>query len=375
MSRLAAMLAAAIVTGAPGAEAQQIPTEPGPPVAADEVRDAEGGPDERQVVVVPIPQTDPALGAGLTAVAMMLYRPEGAADPWTTGAGALYTDSRSWAVGGFQRANLLEGRLRLTGLAGYGDFNIDFYGVGGDAGSSGRSVGLNQSGATVMAQSLWEVAPDWFVGPRLRVVSIRTTLTTPVIPALGIDPADLEIEGVSASLGISTEYDTRDSEYGPRQGVYGTAEWMRATEALGSDFEYDHLQASLNAYRPLGPETVLAGRAYYCSASEDAPFFDLCLFGAHNDLRGYSSGQYRDHEMYAVQVEVRRHLFGRLGAVAFAGVGGISPDRSWDEATTLPAAGVGLRFEASREYRVNLSVDVAVGDGSSGLYVYLGEAF
>jgi hypothetical protein len=41
----------------------------------------------------------------------------------------------------------------------------------------------------------------------------------------------------------------------------------------------------------------------------------------------------------------------------------------------LPAAGIGARFEASTKYHVNLSIDYAVGDGSSALYFYVGEAF
>lgn len=335
-------------------------------------REDEGG---VQVVVAPIPQTDPALGAGIMVVGMLLYEPNENSGPWTTGIGALYTDSESWAVGLFQKASLRNDHLRVTAIAAYGDFNIDFYGVGGDAASSGRSVGLNQRGAAFVTQALFEATPDLYIGPRLRVISLDTSLTSPPPPDLGIDPIDLELHGVSASLGISAEYDTRDSEYSPHAGVYLTAEWMRAASGLGSDFSYDKAQFALNAYHPLGEEAVLAARAYYCSASDGAPFFDLCLFGAHNDLRGYSSGQYRDRQMFSTQVEYRRHLFGRFGMTAFAGVGGVAPQQAWDDATILPAGGVGLRFEASRQYRLNVSIDAAVGDGSSGVYVYIGEAF
>lgn len=344
---------------------------------AQEVTAASDGADDDgvQVVVAPIPQTDPALGAGIMVLGMVLYEPSEHSGPWTTGIGALYTDSESWAVGLFQKASLRNDQIRVTAIAAYGDFNIDFYGVGGDAASSGRSVGLNQRGAAFVSQVLFEAAPGLYIGPRLRVISLDTSLTSPPPPGLGIDPADLALHGVSSSLGLSAEYDTRDSQYSPHSGVYITAEWMRAAEGLGSDFSYDKAQVALNAYHPMGEEAVLAARAYYCSASDEAPFFDLCLFGAHNDLRGYSSGQYRDRQMFSTQVEYRRHLFGRFGMTAFAGVGGVAPQESWDEATILPAGGVGLRFEASRQYRLNVSVDAAVGDGSSGVYVYIGEAF
>lgn len=328
------------------------------------------------IVLAPIPQSDPTLGAGLAVVGVYLYQPEGSTRPWTTGAGALYTDSRSWAVGAFQKASLRADRIRVTAIAGVGEFNVDFYGVGGDAASRGRSVELNQHAAALLGQAMFRTGEDFYIGPKLQVISLRSRLVTPAIPGLGIDPAELTLDSISSSLGAAAEFDTRDSEYGPRSGLYGTGQWMFAAPAFGSDFRYSKAQAAINAYHPAGEDAVVAMRGYLCSASDDTPFFDLCLFGTHNDLRGYAGGQYRDRAMFATQVEYRRHLFWKLGGVAFAGVGGVAPDfSSWNDATILPAAGLGLRIEASREYRLNFSIDAAVGNGSTGLYLYLGEAF
>jgi len=80
--------------------------------------------------------------------------------------------------------------------------------------------------------------------------------------------------------------------------------------------------------------------------------------------------------MWAMQAEYRMPLFWRFGAVAFAGVGGIAPgiDQLGDS-TVLPSAGVGLRFAASKTYRVNVSLDAAWGKDSSAVYFYIGEAF
>lgn len=328
-----------------------------------------------QIVLAPIPQSNPTLGSGLTLVGMVLYTPEGSERAWTTGAAGMYTDSQSWGVGVFQKAYLMDDRLRVTAAAGYGRFNIDFYGVGGDAGSRDRYVQLEQRAGVGLGQALWGVQPELFLGPRLQVISLTSTLRTPPIPDLGIDPAELSVHGTSVSLGPSLEYDTRDSEYGTRSGVYATADWMFAGEAIGSDFHYSKGQFAANYYRPAGDNAVLAARAYACSAS-DAPFFDLCLYGSHNDLRGYAGGQYRDTAMGTAQVEYRRHLFGRFGMVLFGGAGFVSPGWSdLNEATFLPAAGAGLRVEVSKEYHLNLSVDAAVGRESTGLYLYIGEAF
>lgn len=39
------------------------------------------------------------------------------------------------------------------------------------------------------------------------------------------------------------------------------------------------------------------------------------------------------------------------------------------------AAGVGVRYQLSKQQRLNIRVDFAVGDGSTGVYFNLGEAF
>ncbi len=48
---------------------------------------------------------------------------------------------------------------------------------------------------------------------------------------------------------------------------------------------------------------------------------------------------------------------------------------NFDTDGILPSVGVGARFLASKEHRVNVSVDYAVGDNSAAFYVYIGEAF
>ena len=122
-------------------------------------------------------------------------------------------------------------------------------------------------------------------------------------------------------------------------------------------------------------KAVVAARLSVCDSGDGAPFFDLCMFGQNNDLRGYDPGRYRDHTLAAVQVEYRRDLFWRIGAVAFAGVGGVAPSFDKFGSNLLPAAGVGLRLKASKAHRVNASIDFAFGEDSHAFYFYIGEAF
>lgn len=333
-------------------------------------------------VAMPIPLSDPAIGTGLAVAGMALYNQGADGRPWTTGVGALYTDNTSWAAAAFHKSSFADDRYRLTVAGGYADLKVDFYGIGADAGSNGVSIGLNEKGVAGIAEFLVRVAPNLYLGARYRGATVDSSLNRSALdlPDLGldfdVDIPEIVVETAVSSLGLAVEHDTRDSEYAPRKGTYFTGDWLQADENLGSDFEYARLNVALNGYHGLGENTVIAWRGSACFSGDGAPFYDLCNFGSSNDLRGYPFGQFRDHAMYAVQAEVRQHLFWRFGGVAFAGVGEVASDFADLTADNLlPAAGVGLRFEASRKYRVNLSIDYAVGDDTEGLYFYVGEAF
>jgi outer membrane protein assembly factor BamA len=117
-------------------------------------------------------------------------------------------------------------------------------------------------------------------------------------------------------------------------------------------------------------------RGYLCQVSERAPLFDLCLYGAGSDLRGYEAGRYRDRAMFAGQAEYRFPLHGRFGAVVFGGWGKVA--RSFgdmNDEPALPSVGLGVRWLAAEKARVNLSVDVARGRDDTSLYVYVKESF
>lgn len=325
-------------------------------------------------VAMPIPVSNPAIGNGLAVAALGIYTHDPAAPPWITAVGGMYSDTHSWAAAVGQQANLRKDAIRLTVGGGGGDFHLDFYGVGAGAGARNVAIPIDQQGAGLLAEALFRVRPHTYVGVRYRGIAVKTTLDLSEIPFPDLQLPQFELESASSALGLSAEYDTRDSQFGPRKGSYATAQYLVAAEALGSDFDYNRFELAANTYHALSAKSVIAGRLALCDSGDGAPFYDLCLFGQNNDLRGYDPGRYRDHALASVQVEYRRDLFWRFGAVAFAGVGGVAP--SFDKlGKLLPAVGVGLRFKASKAQRVNASFDFAFGEDSQAFYFYIGEAF
>ena len=63
-------------------------------------------------------------------------------------------------------------------------------------------------------------------------------------------------------------------------------------------------------------------------------------------------------------------------ANATLGVGSVANSfGSFNSDSLLPSIGAGVRYMASKKYRVNVSMDYAVGRDFHGLYFYIGEAF
>jgi hypothetical protein len=373
VATLAVALCAGAVVSAAAAE------EPGTQVenGRDQARTLDVKPRDGKItpIVLPIPQSNPAIGTGLIGTGLLIYQPKGSDEPWTTGVAAFWFDSGSKGLGVFQEAHLKGDDIRLMALAGYADLHLDFFGVGPIAAARDLSIPLNEVGWAGIAQAAYRVKGKLYLGAKYRLIDLTTTIDTPEIPAPDLEPPAIQLQSRVSHLGAVALYDTRDSEFAPKKGVSARAEWLYGGEATGSDFNYFRITSEANYYRPVAGG-VLAARGYFCNVGHEAPFYDVCLFGSGPDLKGYIGGQYRDYAMFAVQAEYRRHLFWKIGAVAFAGVGGVA-SRPGDlfDAKPLPSIGAGVRYLASKKYGVNIGADYAFGDGSSGLYLHIGESF
>jgi len=124
-------------------------------------------------------------------------------------------------------------------------------------------------------------------------------------------------------------------------------------------------------------EHTLAGRFYHTTVFGDPPFYDYAVIGGDEYVRGYYLGRFRDKNFSTVQVELRNHLFWRIGISTFGGismmyekVGGIENE------SFKPNAGVGIRFLVDKNENTNLRIDYAIGaQNQSGFYISFGESF
>jgi outer membrane protein assembly factor BamA len=327
-------------------------------------------------VVMPIPISNPTIGTGLGAAAMFLYPVDTQSPVSSTTVGGFYTNNDSWAAGVSQKTFLAEDRFRLNGLFGYGNLNLDFYGIGTDAGNRGISIPITEKGFFFMPEMLTRIAGRLYGGLRYRFIQMETAfdLNELLNNNINFEPTPITVK--SSGAGLVMNYDSRDNPFNPYKGVFLDLNAVFAAKALGGDTDYQIYQAAYNYYYTIAEHMVLAYRAFGKFTAGDVPFYDLSFFGVHNDLRGYPGGQYLDKMMLATQLEYRWRFWKRWGMVAFAGVGEVARNLTdFNTQDLLPSAGAGLRFMVSEVHRVNISVDYARGKEGDAIYFYIGESF
>jgi len=349
---------------------QDFPVDTGTTVVDPEKLPEEKKKKKVNFVFAPIPIVNPTIGNGLAVAGLMLYKHDPESPASMTAVAAGYTDSDSWGVGVLQDSKFAKDRWRLKvgGAIAIARYELYLHDTAPDFHFS-----TEQEVRGGLAQALRRFGTHFFAGLRYQNANVLFPAPEEVQDLIPSEGLELNIAG----LGLVAEWDSRNHSFQPSGGNYLTIRNNFSREDLGADLEYDTYAIALNHYRGgFRDQDVFAMRLSLCSTTHDTPFFERCQFGSSHDLRGYAVGRYYDDAMYAAQVEYRAPIWKRLGAVAFAGIGGVAHSfGDFGSGETLAAGGVGLRFLASPEQKMNVSVDFAVGKDDSTFYVYIGEAF
>ena len=329
-------------------------------------------------IIAPIPISSPAFGSGLLVVSGYVFKlneQDKVSAPSWLGAAGTFTNNgtRALALGG--RLYLKENKYQTTFAVATGRANLDFFGIGRIPGASGISVPLQMDGSIFFGEAMRNVGKNIFVGPRYQYRRLAARIDGPS-PAGGFEIPAIDLKSNSAALGLHLQRDLRDNTFYPSKGSLFdfTADFFDQT--WGSRREYQTYKIAFNSFHELRKRHVLAYRVMGCTANGSVPFYDLCLFGFNNDLRGYTTGQFQNRRMFATQGEYRLDWKKRLGFVGFGGVGGVA--RTWSDFRSdqlLPAGGVGMRFNLDKKNHINYRVDLAFGREGRTLAIGIGEAF
>jgi len=327
----------------------------------------------------PIPIKNSQTGWGLVVVAGAIHRfdPDTTLKPSTGMVAGFYTQNQSWGIMAVEVARLRHDTWRLRGVLSHFDVRYDFYGIGEDAGDAGRSVGLEQPMDFAIGAALYRLLPGFYAGPA--AIWIRSKVMLQDDHGLSPPPSAQDMTTLNLlAPGAQAEYDTRNDDYWPRRGSLATFKGSFYATALGSARGFQRYAAAWSWFTNVrAPAFVLATNLNAAAAAGDAPFWAIPSVGmGRYGLRGYTQGRYRDHVVATAQAELRAHSSGRLAGTLFGGLAQVAPSvGELKDARALPAGGVGLRFQLTRQYPMHMRADYAWGRDESLFYFGVGEAF
>jgi hypothetical protein len=272
-----------------------------------------------RAVPIVLPVSNPTVGAGLGGGVLYLHEKGADANPddpaTMTGVFAMYTDTESWAFGGFHSGSYRDESIRVSVPVAHGEFHLKYYGVGDNSPFRENPLNYDATGNMFVPEASMELPIDnWFVGGKYRIIDIDTQFSDN-------DPTD-SIPGFNArqktaGFGLVTTYDTRDSNLWPRRGCMFDFSGMMNGHYAGGDYNYFKTGMKWVQYFTVSEPVTFVYRIDGEYISGDAPFWDL----ARIRLRGFSSGQYLDDVAVTWQAEIRWNIYGRWHVSAFGGGG------------------------------------------------------
>jgi hypothetical protein len=328
---------------------------------------------------VPIIITEPAVGTGLGAAAVFFHAPKGYdgdalqtnefVEPNITAIAAGGTENGTWFVGGGHFAHWKGDRIRYKGLLGYANVIVKFYGLDG---STTPGDGLEFTGKSLFVQqpiSFRMGESDFFLGAAWEYMAMETQFDLGTgIPAIDELTIDTELSGLKFFL----NYETLDNTFTPNEGIRAEVGVTRRDKAIGSDFDFDQLQAKLHAFKKLGNRFVLGARLEANTVDGDVPFFSV----PYISMRGVPALRYQGESVLTAELEGRWAFHPRVSAVGFVGAGKAA--KSWGDIGSAPSRvsrGLGLRYFIARKLGMHAGLDVAKGPEDTHYYLTFGSAW
>jgi outer membrane protein assembly factor BamA len=182
--------------------------------------------------------------------------------------------------------------------------------------------------------------------------------------------------GLSAGLGFSAAFDSRDNRYNASKGAYIISTLLFYPSGLGP---YPYTKFNLDARKFFNPwlRHVIAIQATTSYANGVVPFYGLPMLGGDSQMRGYYEGALRDNVLLDGQIEYRMPVWNIFGIVGWFGAGRVADQYSHLSLDGFHLSyGGGVRIKVDSKHNTNLRFDFGFGPGGiQGFYINFGEAF
>ncbi|MTG96770.1 MULTISPECIES: BamA/TamA family outer membrane protein [Myroides] len=244
-----------------------------------------------------------------------------------------------------------------------------FYGVGYQAGSANEYSKYDEYRLALKLDVLRKVLPNTYVGVTFSAQNFR---------AKNFEKEEMIPEGDMLSTAIGggfiLQYDSRDFIPNPSKGWFIKYEQVFFPKTLGSNHHFGRIDFTARTYQQVWKGGLLAFDLNGSFNNGDVQWNMLSLLGSARQMRGYFMGQYRDRKQLNTQVELRQKIYNRHGIAIWGGAGNVFENiKNYDWKHTLPAYGIGYRWEFKN--RVNIRLDYGIGKGQSGFYFNINESF
>lgn len=326
--------------------------------------------------VLPGPHYSATTGLGLGIIGTATYSTDRADSLLPRSNASIYTDM---TTGGFFLIGLKGNhifpreRFRLDYKLNLSTFTTSFWGIGyAQADMDENETNYRRNRITALARFMVKLAPNTYFGP---LVNYRF-----------YQARDVEEEkkylwyGESLSLsaytiGASFTYDSRDFMLNASKGIFLQIDQTFTPRFLGNgDHAFSTTEITLSGYQKVWKGGILAGELHGQFNYGNTPWCLLSEIGSNDRMRGYYEGRYRDKNLVEGQIELRQHIKGRNGVVAWGALANVFDDfKNAAMRKTLPNAGVGYRWEFKKG--INVRIDYGLTRNGGGFIFSLNEAF
>ena len=199
----------------------------------------------------------------------------------------------------------------------------------------------------IRGSGLCAIGMGWSAGPQLHYFYERAEGVQPTASLLG--------------LGGVVRYDTRDTHFYPRTGVFFQLSGIHYESFTQDLSRMGLISTDLRHYIPLYKDLLFAWQfrsEWSVGTAANRPFQFLPTLGGEDLIRGVRMGMFRDDAMLALQGELRFPVFSLLSGAVFAGVGDVYCYDDWRWTTPKVGYGIGLRLKVNKA-NINVRVDLA----------------
>ncbi len=302
---------------------------------------------------------------------VMQYRLNGCDAPMQASSAtisATVSTAKFWSLWIYGTTYFPNDRMRINTDIALNYSPRDFWGIGYYRGNSDTKCKLHQVEARIKGELLMRLAPAFFVGPILEWDYSRTGDID--LPEL-LDGQDNVVRNYG--LGVTLEYDSRDLATNASRGLHLYLSQLFRPKFLWNHYAFSTTDFRAHYYHTAWRGAIIAGELRGLFNFGNPSWAMMALLGDNRTMRGYYKGRYRDKHMATLQVEVRQHIYKRIGAVVWGGMGSVFHDKDTFK-HILPNYGIGLRWEFRN--RVNIRLDYGFGkSGQNGFMFSINEAF